>query len=199
MTIRKFTAPQLVLATHNQGKLQEFRSLLAEQPFELLSAGRFGISEPKETGTTFLDNAMLKARHVLQASGLPALADDSGLCIEALQGAPGVYTADWARPARDYGAAFDRIHREMGNTTNRRAYFRAVLVLIWTDGHYETVSADVPGRIVWPPRGTNGHGYDPIFQPDGDTRSFAEMTLAEKNTYSHRARAVALLKQRCFA
>lgn len=189
---RKFEGGRLVLATHNAGKLAEFRNML--DGVELTSAGELNIPEPAETGTTFFENCMIKARAVSQASGLPCLADDSGLCVNALDGAPGVYSADWAGPEKDFKSAMRTVHDKMGDAPDRGAAFVSTLILMWPDGHYETAEGRVDGTIVWPARGTSGFGYDPMFQPEGETRTFGEMSLIEKKAFSHRARAMASLK-----
>jgi XTP/dITP diphosphohydrolase len=191
---------RLVVATHNAGKLREIGELL--RPFGLATVGAatLGLQEPEETGSTFLDNAMLKARAAASASGLIALADDSGLCVEALDGAPGVYSARWAGATRDFGAAMARVERELEARAARppwRAAFVSVLALAWAGGAVETFEGRVDGVLVFPPRGTAGFGYDPIFRPDGHDRTFGEMNAEEKHgipadgstALSHRARA----------
>jgi XTP/dITP diphosphohydrolase len=191
---------RLVIATHNAGKLREFDELL--RPFEitLLGATALSLEEPEETGTTFPDNALLKARAAARASGIVALSDDSGLCIEALDGSPGIYSARWAGPAKDFGAAMARVEREIkarGAPPPWRAAFVSVLALAWPDGVDETFEGRVEGVLVFPPRGTAGFGYDPIFRPDGHDRTFGEMSSEEKHgipadgslALSHRARA----------
>jgi XTP/dITP diphosphohydrolase len=196
--MRRLAPGPLVLATHNAGKLREFAGLLAPHGMEVSSAGQLGLAEPAETGETFLANATLKAMAAARATGLPALADDSGLEVAALGGAPGVRTADWAmRPdgSRDYGAAMARVAREAG--TDTRCAFVAVLVLAWPDGHTEAFEGRVEGDWVWPPRGAIGFGYDPMFQPAGEALTFAEMTPEAKARHSHRARAFAALAQAC--
>jgi len=193
---RRFDGGRLVLATHNKGKLAEFRDMLAG--VELVSAGELGIAEPVEDGTTFLENCMIKAKAVSQASGLPCLADDSGLCVNALDGEPGVYSADWAGPSKDFKTAMQTVHDRIGDAPDKGAAFVSRLILMWPDGHYETVEGRVEGAIVWPARGAQGFGYDPMFVPEGETRTFGEMAMAEKKQYSHRARALASLKERAF-
>jgi XTP/dITP diphosphohydrolase len=200
---RQFREPKLVLASHNPGKLAEFQRLFAAYPLELVGAGALGLAEPAETGTTFIENALIKARAAVAASGLPALADDSGLAVAALGGAPGVYSADWAGPGKDFGPAQQRVQDELADAGDRTAAFVAVLVLAWPDGHYETAEGHVSGHIVWPPRGAGGFGYDPIFQPDGDSLTFGEMAvgeagLARKAAFSHRGNAFRALVERCF-
>lgn len=190
---------KLVLASHNAGKLREFAELLAPHGMELVSAGELGLPEPAETGTTFIGNARIKALAATQATGLPALADDSGLEVAALGRAPGVYTADWAmRPdgTRDYAAAMARIAAGDGSA-RRRCAFVAVLVLAWPDGHTEAFEGSCEGHWVNPPRGVHGFGYDPMFIPDGAALTFGEMTPGEKARHSHRARAFAALAAGC--
>lgn len=198
---RRLAPGRLVLASHNAGKLREFGALLAPHGMELLSAGELGLAEPAETGTSFVENATIKALAAAGAAGLPALADDSGLAVAALGGAPGVYTADWAmRPdgTRDYAAAMARIAAEDASA-RRRCAFIAVLVLAWPDGHTEAFEGRCEGHWVAPPRGTRGFGYDPMFVPDGAALTFGEMSPAEKARYSHRARAFAALAAGCLA
>jgi XTP/dITP diphosphohydrolase len=198
---RRFTGTQLVIATHNAGKLQEFAQLLAPLGIQCLSAGQLGLPEPVETETTFLANARIKAHAAAQATALPALADDSGLAVDALNGAPGVYTADWAATpqGRDFVQAMERTHSLLASKPEPwTAQFCCTLVLAWPDGHDEHVEARVPGTLVWPRRGADGHGYDPMFQPLGQQRTFAEMTAEEKNALSHRGKAVARMMALCF-
>ena len=193
--MRKLLPGKLVLASHNKGKLREFGGLLAPYGMELVSAGELGLAEPEETGETFAANAAIKALAAAKATGLPALADDSGLAVAALGGRPGVRTADWAmRPdgTRDYPAAMARIAAEDGSA-DRRCAFVAVLVLAWPDGHTEAFEGRAEGHWVAPPRGEGGFGYDPMFVPEGETRTFGEMTPEEKARHSHRARAFAAL------
>jgi XTP/dITP diphosphohydrolase len=197
--MRKLAPGRLVLASHNAGKLREFSALLAPHGLELVSAGALGLPEPAETGTTFIENAGIKALAATRATGLPALADDSGVAVAALAGAPGVYTADWAmRPdgTRDYAAAMARIAAE-DRSARRRCAFVAVLVLAWPDGHTEAFEGLCAGHWVAPPRGGNGFGYDPMFVPDGATLTFGEMTPEEKARHSHRARAFTALAAGC--
>ena len=179
----------LIVATHNPGKLREFQTLLAPYVKRILSAGELGLVEPEETGVTFTENALLKARAAV-ASGHIALADDSGLCVNALNGDPGLYSARWAGPNKDFPMAMQKIHDALGNMQNRSAYFICVLALVCPDGRTECFEGRIDGDIVWPPRGDKGHGYDPVFRPKGDTRTFAEMPEDEKNTISHRGLAV---------
>jgi XTP/dITP diphosphohydrolase len=199
----------VVIATHNPGKLAEMRDLLAPYGIEAQSAGELGLPEPEETGATFAANARLKAMAAANAAGRVAFADDSGLAVDALGGEPGIYAARWAGPNKDFGAAMGRIHGllvERGATTpeQRRAHFVAALCLAWPDDHVEEFEGHVDGIVVWPPRGDNGFGYDPIFLPDGFTRTFGEMSADEKHGLpprgkglSHRARAFVKLAQAC--
>lgn len=200
--MRRFSEPKLLIATHNKGKLEEFRALFSEFPFEIVSAGELGLPEPAETEITFVGNARIKAHAAMKASGLPALADDSGLCVDALGGAPGVYTADWAEGpgGRDFSRAMERVNSELealGAASPRTGSFNSTMVLAWPDGHDEVFVGIAEGELVWPPRGAVGHGYDPVFVPNGETRTFAEMSAEEKNKISHRARAFERLKA-CF-
>jgi XTP/dITP diphosphohydrolase len=191
---------RLVAATHNPGKQREIEELLEPFGVVLLGAATLGLEEPEETGSTFRDNALLKARAAARASGLVALADDSGLCVEALDGAPGVYSARWAGSTKDFSAAMARVKSELGARAAPppwRAAFVSVLALAWPDGTDETFEGRVDGDLVFPPRGTAGFGYDPIFRPDGHDRTFGEMSSEEKHgvpadgslALSHRARA----------
>ncbi len=202
--MRRFSGDQLVIATHNQGKLEEMRALLAPFGVTLTSNADHGLPEPDETETTFVGNARIKAHAAAKATGLPALADDSGITIDALDGAPGVYTADWAETpnGRDFVMAMTRAHEalEAANApAPRTAQFNCTLVLAWPDGHDEVFPGIMAGQVVWPMRGDRGHGYDPIFQPDGYHETFGEMDRWEKNKISHRAHAVAQLVKGCFA
>ena len=190
----------LLVATHNEGKLAEFRALFAPLGVAVRGAGEMGLAEPAETEATFEGNARIKARAAVDATGLPALADDSGIEIDALDGAPGVRTADWAEtPAgRDFGLAMRRAWDALearGAPEPRTARFRCTLLLLRPDGTEVVFEGTLPGRVVWPPRGAEGHGYDPVFQPDGHERTLGEMPGAEKNRLSHRARAMAALAE----
>jgi XTP/dITP diphosphohydrolase len=202
---RRFIAPRLVLASHNPGKLAELRSLLAPHGVAITSSRELGLPEPAETGLTFADNARLKAHAAAQASGLPALADDSGLEAHGLGGAPGVHSARWAGPERDFAKAMARLRDELrlrfGDfaRVDCSAAFVAVLCLAWPDGHEELAEGRVEGELVDPPRGSGGFGYDPMFVPEGDGRTFAEMAPADKQRLSHRARALRRLLAMCFA
>jgi len=200
---RKFIGDRILIATHNAGKLEEMRELFAPLGITVVGGAEMGLEEPEETEATFIGNARIKARAAVAATGLPALADDSGIQVTALDGAPGVYTADWAETptGRDFVMAMHKTHDmlEAANAPHpRAARFCATLVLAWPDGHDEVVEGFVDGTFVWPMRGQTGHGYDPIFQPLGETRTFAEMTHAEKNAISHRADAFRKLLARCF-
>jgi XTP/dITP diphosphohydrolase len=201
---RRFTGSKLLVATHNRGKAAEIRAMLAPFSVDIVSAADLGLPAPAETGKTFEENATLKALAATRASGLPALADDSGLSVAALDGQPGLYTADWEGPTRDAMVGMRRIQDELAKRgvpdtdTARAATFHCVLVLAWPDEHIELVHGTVDGRIVWPPRGSGGHGYDPCFQPKGETRTAAEMSDTEKNAISHRGRAFRMLVEACF-
>lgn len=201
--MRRFSGNRLLVATHNRGKLEEIAALLAPRGVEVVSAADLGLPEPPETETTFVGNARIKAHAAAQATGLPALADDSGLEVEALGGAPGVHTADWAETpsGRDFAQAMRRTWEllEAARAPEpRRARFRCTLVLAWPDGHDEVFEGEIAGRIVWPMRGDRGHGYDPIFLPDGYDQTFGEMDRWEKNRISHRADAFRKLLAGCF-
>lgn len=201
--MRRFAGDRLLVATHNKGKLEEMADLLAPFGVTLSSNADHGLPEPEETETTFVGNARIKAHAAAQATGLPALADDSGITIDGLGGAPGVYTADWAETpqGRDFGMAMERAWAELEAAKApypRLAQFRCTLVLAWPDGHDAVFEGVMPGQIVWPMRGDQGHGYDPIFQPEGHTQTFGEMDRWEKNKISHRADAFAKLIAGCF-
>jgi XTP/dITP diphosphohydrolase len=209
MTQHRRITGKLVIATHNPSKLAEMRELLAPHGIEAISAGELGLGEPEETGKTFQANAQIKAVAAAQAAQLPAFADDSGLAVDALDGAPGIYSARWAGPTKDFSAAMTRIERllqERGATqpAQRKAHFVSALCVAWPDHHLEEVEARADGTLVWPPRGTAGFGYDPMFLPDGHTRTFGEMTSIEKHGLpplglglSHRARAFVRLAEIC--
>jgi XTP/dITP diphosphohydrolase len=198
MTARKLAAGKLVVASHNPGKVREIAELLAPFGFEVVSAGDLGLEEPEETGTSFAANAELKAVAAARATALPALADDSGLEVAALGGAPGIYSARWAGAGRDFGAAMDRVRKEMAatGTPDTTAHFVCALSIAWPDGHVETVEGEVTGHLVFPPRGANGFGYDPIFVADGHKQTFGEMDPAAKHAISHRADAFRKLTAR---
>ncbi len=200
--MRKFTGDRLLFATHNKGKLEEMRALLAPFGITVLSNDDFGLPEPEETETTFVGNARIKAHAAAKATGLPALSDDSGIEVDALDGAPGVYTADWAETpsGRDFTLAMTRTWdacEKIAAPMPRTARFRSTLVLAWPDGHDEVFEGKAEGQLVWPMRGAHGHGYDPMFQPEGHDITFAEMDPAKKNQISHRADAFRKLVQ-CF-
>ncbi|OYX37413.1 MULTISPECIES: non-canonical purine NTP pyrophosphatase [unclassified Sphingomonas] len=197
--IRKLGKGKLVIATHNAGKVREIADLLAPYGIETVSAAELDLPEPEETGTTFMANAELKAMSAADLSGLPALADDSGLCVEALGGDPGVYTANWAETAdgtRDWMMAMGKVEQKLlalGPDASRSAQFVSMLALAWPDGHVEWFEGRIDGHLIWPPRGEMGFGYDPVFVPEGETRTFAEMSFAEKQASNHRSRAFAKL------
>ena len=200
---------KLVIATHNPGKLAEMKELLAPYGIEAVSAGELGLAEPEETGNDFRSNAAIKAVAAARATELPAFADDSGIVVDALDGAPGIYSARWAGPNKDFNAAMAQIERllqERGATAlaKRTAHFVSALCVAWPDDHVEQVEARVDGTLVWPPRGSAGFGYDPMFLPDGHDRTFGEMTSIEKHGLpplglglSHRARAFVKLAEIC--
>jgi XTP/dITP diphosphohydrolase len=204
-------AGRLVVATHNAGKLREMRDLLAPYGVDVAAAGELGLPEPEETGTSFRENARIKALSAAKAAGLPAFADDSGLAVDALGGEPGVHSARWAGPERDFARAMAEVERRLdarGATApeRRRAHFVSALCVAWPDGHLEEFEGRVDGALVFPPRGTAGFGYDPIFMPDGFDRTFGEMTAEEKHGLpprgyglSHRARAFVKLAEACLA
>ena len=210
MSSHRLLSGKVVIATHNAGKLREMRELLAPYGVELVSAGELGLPEPDETGHMFAENAGIKAHAAAKASGLPALADDSGICIAALDGAPGLFSANWAGPGKDFAPALERVQRELakrGATTpeKRRAHFVSALVIAWPDGHEELFEGRVFGTVTDAPRGAGGFGYDPIFMPDGHAKTFGEMTSQEKHGIpadgspglSHRARAFHGLAAAC--
>jgi XTP/dITP diphosphohydrolase len=209
MTQHRRITGKLVIATHNPGKLAEIRELLAPHGVEAVSAGELGLGEPEETGDSFHANAQIKALAAARAAKLPAFADDSGLVVDALDGAPGIYSARWAGEGKDFMVAMTRVERllqERGATTppQRTAHFVSALCVAWPDDHLEQVEARVDGTLVWPPRGTAGFGYDPAFLPDGHSRTFGEMTSIEKHGLpplglglSHRARALVKLAEIC--
>lgn len=185
---------QLILATHNQGKVKEFQEMLGSCVKDLRSAGEFDLAEPEETGTTFEENALLKARAGVEATGLPCLADDSGLSVKALNGDPGIYSARWAGPEKDFGKAMQHVQDSLKESDDRSAAFVAVLALVFPEGQEEIFEGRIAGHVSWPPKGDKGFGYDPIFIPEGFSMTFAEMDLAEKHTISHRFQAVEKLK-----
>lgn len=183
---------KIVVATHNPGKLMEIQDLLRPLGLDAVSAGSLGLPEPEETGTTFAANAVLKAEAAAHASGLPALSDDSGLCVEALGGAPGIYSARWAGPAKDFNLAMQKVEAELAGHPDRRAHFICALCLAFPDGRHQIFEGRVDGRLVWPARGAKGFGYDPMFIPEGHAMTFGEMEPEAKHAMSHRARAFAL-------
>ncbi|MEP1421472.1 MAG: RdgB/HAM1 family non-canonical purine NTP pyrophosphatase [Erythrobacter sp.] len=201
--MRKLGGGSLVIATHNEGKLKEISALLEPHGLKCISAGSLGLPEPPETGTTFVENALIKARAAAEASGLTALADDSGLGVDALGGRPGVYTADWAErqwfegePGRDWYMAMGKVEgmlQQLGADTDRSAAFHCVLALAWPDGEHAVYEGQCPGALTWPPRGEMGFGYDPVFVPSarGGLETFAEIPPEEKHAISHRADAFA--------
>ncbi|MEM9582310.1 MAG: RdgB/HAM1 family non-canonical purine NTP pyrophosphatase [Pseudomonadota bacterium] len=196
--MRTFDGDTLLIATHNAGKMEEMRHLFTPLGITVTSAADHKLPEPEETETTFVGNARIKAHAAAKATGLPALSDDSGIEVDGLNGAPGVYTADWAETptGRDFVMAMTRTHNELEAAKAphpRTARFRATLVLAWPDGHDEVFEGKAEGTLVWPMRGAQGHGYDPMFQPEGYDITFAEMDWAEKNRISHRADAFAKL------
>jgi XTP/dITP diphosphohydrolase len=202
---------RLLIATHNPGKLKEMRELLAPYKIDAISAGDMGLSEPEETGTTFRENARIKADAAAKASGLPAFADDSGLVVDALDGAPGIHSARWAGPVKNFRRAMENVEAKLHergatNPAQRGAHFVSALCVAWPDGHLEEFEGRVDGTIVWPPRGDKGFGYDPVFLPDGHGRTFGEMPGEEKHGLppqgkglSHRARAFLKLAEACLA
>ncbi len=196
---RRFEGGRLVIASHNPGKVTEIAELLAPWKVDCVGAGDLALAEPAETGGSFAANASLKAVAAAKAANLPALADDSGLVVDALGGAPGVYSARWAGPKKDFAMAMQRVERQLGPKADRRAHFVCALALAWPDGHVECFEGEVQGRLVWPPRGERGFGYDPIFLPEGRSQTFGEMDPVGKHAISHRAAAFRLLVAACFA
>jgi XTP/dITP diphosphohydrolase len=207
----RMIAGRLVIATHNPGKLGEMRDLLAPYGIEAIASGEFGLAEPEETGAGFRDNARIKAQAAAAAARLPAFSDDSGLVVDALGGAPGIHSARWAGPEKDFPGAMAKVHAELlkrgaVSPASRTAHFVSALCVAWPDGHVEEFSGKVDGVLVWPPRGDKGFGYDPMFQPDGHARTFGEMNAAEKHGLpplgtglSHRAQAFLKLAEACLA
>ena len=189
---------RLVLASHNPGKLREFEELLRPYGLSIVSAGALGLPEPAEDAPDFAGNARIKALAAARASGLPALSDDSGFCVAALDGAPGVVSARWAGPTKDFGAAMAQVHEAMNGAEDNRAWFIAALCLAWPDEHTETFQGRIDGSVVWPPRGKRGFGYDPMFLPVGRAETFGEMDPDTKHAVSHRARAFLQLTRACF-
>ncbi len=201
--MRRFEEKNLVLATHNDGKVQEIGKWLADYVAEFRTAAELGLDDPEETEDSFVGNAILKAQAAAQESGLPALADDSGLAVTALNGDPGIYSARWAETGqgddRDFDAAMQLVQDKLGDADDRSAAFICVLALAWPDGHTETFEGRVEGQMIWPPRGKQGFGYDPMFVPDGEDRSFGEMDPSEKKAMSHRANAFDKLVKNCMS
>lgn len=195
---RRFTDKKLIIASHNKGKLVEIADLIRPFGVEAVSAGALGLPEPEETGSTFEANAALKAHASARGAKLPALADDSGVAVAALHGDPGIYSARWAGPTKDFAIAMRKVEDALAGKTDRRASFVAVLALAWPDGHLEHFRGEVHGTLVWPPRGDKGFGYDPMFVPDGHNMTFGEMEPAAKHAISHRARAFEKLVAACF-
>jgi XTP/dITP diphosphohydrolase len=189
---------KLVLASHNPGKLREIEALLHPHGIEVVSAGALGLPEPEEDAPDFAGNARIKALAAASASGLPALSDDSGFCVAVLGGEPGVLSARWAGPAKDFRVAMTEVNTRLGRTADRRAWFIAALCVAWPDGHTETFLGRIDGEVVWPPRGDKGFGYDPIFVPVGSMQTFGEIDPDEKHAISHRARAFAQVLASCF-
>lgn len=189
---------KLVIATHNTGKAKEISSLLSPFQIQTYSAKELNLPEPEETGSSFYENAKIKAMAAALQSGLPSLADDSGFCINALNGDPGIYSARWAGPNKDYAMAMQTMHEKLEGFQDRSCYFVSVLCLAFPDGFTCEFEGKINGEFIWPARGENGHGYDPIFQPDGFSVTFAEMTEAEKNKISHRGLAFQQFIKHCF-
>jgi len=195
---RRFTEKRLIIASHNSGKVREIGELLDPWSVEVVSAAELNLPEPEETGLTFAANAKLKAHAAALATKLPALADDSGLCVNALDGSPGIYSARWGGPQKDFDVAMERVNAEMGDAADRRAQFVCALALTWPDGHSEIFEGTVDGTLVWPPRGDRGFGYDPMFLGEGDTGTYGEIEPMEKHAKSHRAVAFRKLIDACF-
>jgi XTP/dITP diphosphohydrolase len=198
---RRLSDKRLVVASHNPGKVREIGDLIAPFGVEALSAGALGLAEPEETEVTFIGNALIKAHAAAKAANLPALSDDSGLCVDALGGEPGVYSARWAGPRKDFRDAMQILHERLrdSRSQNRTAHFVCALAIAWPDGEAETFEGRVTGSLIWPPRGTLGFGYDPIFVPEGFTVTFGEMQPAQKHAMSHRARAFKKFVEACLA
>jgi XTP/dITP diphosphohydrolase len=200
---RGLRGEKILIATHNKGKLEEFREILGPLGVEVTSAGEMGLGEPVETEHTFIGNARIKAKAAVNATGLVTIAEDSGLSVDALDGAPGVYTADWAGPSRDWMMAMRTVEEKLqaagaSETSQRGASFNCTLLVMWPDGHEQVYVGTAPGHLAWPPKGAFGHGYDPVFVPEGFDISFGQMSHAQKNGISHRARALALLMKDLF-
>lgn len=201
--MRRFQDSELVIASHNRGKVAEIAALLAPFGVRVSSAADLKLDEPEETGTSFVENALLKAHAATAATGIPALADDSGLSVSALDGAPGLYSARWAGPEKDFTLAMTKVHRLLAANPDRSAKFVCALALAWPDGHAETFIGEVAGNLIWPPRGNAGFGYDPMFVPNegvGANRlTFAEIAPDDKHAVSHRAKAFAQMVAVCFS
>jgi len=197
MARRLAAGARLVLASHNPGKLAEIEALVAPHSVSVISAGQLGLPEPVEDAPDFVGNARIKALAAARASGLPALSDDSGFCVACLGGAPGVLSARWAGPGKDFSSAMARVNAELGEAAERRAWFVAALCLGWPDGHTDTFVGRVDGSAIWPPRGERGFGYDPMFLPGGAAQTFGEMAPEAKHALSHRARAFVQLLAAC--
>ncbi len=195
---RRFVGDRLVIASHNPGKTREIAELLAPFRVDVASVSDLGLPEPVEDADDFVGNALIKARAAAEGSGLPALADDSGLAVHALGGAPGIHSARWAGPGKDFMAAMNRIEQALDGRSDRAAHFVCVLALCWPDGHAECFEGTVHGQLVWPPRGGRGFGYDPVFVPNGHAATFGEMDPADKHAMSHRAEAFRQLVAACF-
>lgn len=195
---RRFDDGQLVIASHNAGKVREIADLVAPYGVDVVSAAALDLPEPEETGETFVENALLKAHAAAEAAKLPALADDSGLAVTALDGAPGIYSARWAGPEKDFAAAMEKVEELLRGAEDRSARFVCALALAWPDGHAEVFEGTVAGEITWPPVGDKGFGYDPMFTADGEDITFAEMDRDRKHALSHRADAFRKLVAACF-
>jgi XTP/dITP diphosphohydrolase len=200
---RSLRGEKILIATHNKGKLEEFREMLGPHGVDVTSAGEMKLAEPDETENTFIGNARIKAKAALDATGLITLADDSGLCVDALNGEPGVYTADWAGPSRDWMMAMRTVEEKLQaagaiSPAQRKASFNCTLLVLWPDGKERVYVGQAPGHLAWPPAGAFGHGYDPVFVPEGFDVSFGQMSHDAKNKISHRARALALLMKDLF-
>ena len=196
--MRKLIEKQIVLATHNAGKVKEMQSILAPFGIKVLSAGDLNLTEPEENGETFIENAKIKAVSAAKESGLPALGDDSGLCVHALNNRPGIYSARYNEPKKNgFPYAMEKLNEELGDSTDRSAHFSCALVIAWPDGETAEFEGNVNGALQWPVKGTNGFGYDPMFVPDGYDRSFAELPAEVKNKISHRARALKQFTDNC--
>ena len=197
--VRKLSGTRLVVASHNPGKVREIADLIAPWNLQAVSVGELGLPEPDETEPTFVGNALLKARAAAAGARLPALADDSGLCVEALDGAPGIYSARWAGPSKDFSLAMEEVHRRMqaSGRPSRAAWYICALAIAWPDGVEASFEGRIDGELVWPPRGSRGFGYDPMFVPEGHSLTFGEMEPQAKHAMSHRARAFRQFVEAC--